>query len=49
MRLTIFHEILHGEQPEGAEFIDDNSFLWFLTTVNVGTCHPAGHSLDEER
>ena len=31
MRLTIFHKILHSEQFEGAEFIDDNSFLWFLT------------------
>ena len=27
MRLTIYHEILHSEQFEGAEFIDDNSFL----------------------
>ena len=27
MRLTIFHEILHSEQFEGAEFNDDNSFL----------------------
>ena len=23
MRLTIFHKILHSEQFEGAEFIDD--------------------------
>ena len=44
MRLTIYHEILHSEQFEGAEFIDDNSFLWFLTPVNVGTCHLLGHS-----
>ena len=44
MRLTIYHEILHSEQSEGAEFIDDNSFLWFLTPVNVGTCHFSGHS-----
>ena len=44
MRLTIFHEILHSEQSEGAVFIDDNSFLWFLTPVNVGTCHLLGHS-----
>ena len=43
-RLTIFHKILHSEQFEGAEFIDDNSFLWFLTPVNVGTCHLLGHS-----
>ena len=27
MRLTIFFEILHSEQFEGAEFIDYNSFL----------------------
>ena len=27
MSLTIFHKILHSEQFEGAEFIDDNSFL----------------------
>ena len=27
MRLTIYHEILHSEQSEGAEFIDDNCFL----------------------
>ena len=39
MRLTISHKILHREQFEGAEFIDDNSFLWFLTTANVGACH----------
>ena len=44
MRLTSFHEILHSEQSEGAEFIDNNSFLWFLTPVNVGTCHLLGHS-----
>ena len=44
MRFTIFHEILHSEQFEGAEFIDDNSFLWFLTPVSVGTCHLTGHS-----
>ena len=35
---------LHSEQFEGAEFIDGNSFLWFLTPVNVGTCHFSGHS-----
>ena len=39
IRLTIFHEILRSEQFEGAEFIDRNSFLWFLTPVNVCTCH----------
>ena len=44
MRLTIFHEILHSEQFEGAEFIDDNNFLWFLTPANVGMCHLSGHS-----
>ena len=27
MRLTISHEILHSEQFEGPEFIDDKSFL----------------------
>ena len=27
MRLSIFREILHRQQFEGAEFIDDNSFL----------------------
>ena len=26
-RLTIYHETLHSEQVEGAEFVDDNSFL----------------------
>ena len=44
MRLTIYHEILHSEQFEGAEFIDDNGFLRFLTPVNVGTWHLLGHS-----
>ena len=43
MRLTIFHEILHSEQFGGAEFIDDNSFLWFLTPVNAGICHLLSH------
>ena len=27
MRLTIYHKTLHSEQFEGAESIDDNSFL----------------------
>ena len=27
LRLTIFLEILHSEQFEGAEFIDNNNFL----------------------
>ena len=27
MKLTIYQEILHSVQFEGAEFIDDNSFL----------------------
>ena len=27
MRSTIFHEILHSEHFEDAEFIDDNIFL----------------------
>ena len=44
MRLTIFHETLHTEQFEGTEFIDDNSFLWFLTPANVSTCHLSGNS-----
>ena len=44
MSLIIYHEILHSEQLEGAEFIDDNSFLWFLTPANVGTCHLSGRS-----
>ena len=44
MKLTIFHQILHGEQFEGAEFIDGNIFLWFLTPANVGTCHLSGRS-----
>ena len=39
MRLTIFHKVLHSEQFESAEFIDDNSFLWFLTPANI-----SGHS-----
>ena len=44
MSLIIYHEILHSEQLEGAEFIDDNIFLWFLTPANVGTCHLSGRS-----
>ena len=44
MRLTIFHEILHSEQFEDAEFIDRNSFLWLLTPVNICTRHLIGHS-----
>ena len=48
MRLTIYHEILHSEQYEGAEFIYDNGFLWFLTPVNVGTCHLLGHSFEQK-
>ena len=44
MRLTIFHEILHSEQFEGTEFIDDDSFVWFLTPANGGRCHLSGHS-----
>ena len=32
MRLTIYHKILDNEQF-GAGFIEDNSFLWFLTPV----------------
>ena len=28
MRLTIFHEILHSEQFEDDEFIDDNIVFW---------------------
>ena len=47
MRLTIYHKILDNEQFEGAEFIDDNSFLWSLTPVNVGTCHLWGHSFGQ--
>ena len=27
VRLTIYHKLWHSEQFEGAEFIDDNSFL----------------------
>ena len=45
MRSTIFHEILHSEQFEGDEFIDDSSFLFFLIPINVCTCHLLGHSL----
>ena len=44
MRLAIFHKILHSEQFDVAEFIDDNSFLWFLTLTNIGICHLPGHS-----
>ena len=44
MRLTNFHEILQSEQFEDAEFIDGNSFLWFLAPANVGTYHLSGHS-----
>ena len=44
MRLTIFHKILHREQYEGTEFIDDDSFVWLLTPDNGGMCHLSGHS-----
>ena len=44
MRLTIFHEILHSEQFEGTEFIDDDSFVSFLRPANGGRCHLSGHS-----
>ena len=44
MGLTIFHETLHSEKFEGAEFIDGNSFQRFLTSTSVGTCHLSGHS-----
>ena len=44
MMWTIYHDIFNSKQFEGAEFIDDNSFLWFLTTVNVSTCYLLGHS-----
>ena len=47
MRLTNFHEILQSEQFEDAEFIDGNSFLWFLTPANVGTYHLSGHSFGQ--
>ena len=39
--------MLHSEQFEGAEFIDDTSFLWFLTPVNVGTCYRSGHTFGQ--
>ena len=42
-----YQKILYSEQFEAVEFIDDNSFLRFLTMlipVNVGTCHLLGHS-----
>ena len=42
--VNLFHEILHSEQFEGAEFINDNSFLWFLAPANVGTCRLSDHS-----
>ena len=45
-RLTIFQAILHSEQFEVAEFTDGNSFLWFLTPANVGTCLLSGHSFE---
>ena len=44
MRFTIYHEILHSEQFEVAEFIDDNRFLH--------TCQPdisQAIVLDEEQ
>ena len=44
MGLTIYHEILHSEQLQDAEFIDDNSSLWYLTPANISTCHLPGHS-----
>ena len=46
MRLTIYHKILQRVQFEGAEFIDGNSYLWFLRPVNVSTCHLLGHSFE---
>ena len=47
MRSAIYHEILHSEQFEGAEFIDDNNFMWFLTPVNVDICLLLVHSFGQ--
>ena len=33
-----FDEILYFAQTEGSEFNGDNSFLWFLMSVNIDTC-----------
>ena len=33
-----FDEILYFAQTEGSEFNGDNSFLWFLTPINIGNC-----------
>ena len=33
-----FDEILYFAKTEGGEFNGDNSFLWFLTPVNIGNC-----------
>ena len=42
-----FDEILYSAQIEGGEFNGDNRFLWFLTPVNIGTCHLLGHSFGQ--
>ena len=33
-----FNEILYFAQTEGGECNGDNSFLWFLTPVNIDKC-----------
>ena len=33
-----FDEILYFAKTEDGEFNGDNSFLWFLTPVNIGNC-----------
>ena len=47
IKLAIFHEILRRDQFEGAEFSNDDSFLWFLTLANVGTVIFEAIALDE--
>ena len=37
-RSSNFDNILYFAQTEGSEFNGDNSFLWFLTSVNIDTC-----------
>ena len=39
-----FDKILYFAQTKGGEFNDDNSYLWFLMPVNIGTCYLLGHS-----
>ena len=39
-----FDEISYSTQSQDVEFNSDNSFLGFLTSVNIGTYHLLGNS-----